>query len=71
MKLKNYGKKSKRMIRLAVFIKGLSATLGASAFVMEDKNLAFGILIVGAICNEIINFINDEEVTNSTSDSGK
>lgn len=69
MKFKNYGKKSKRMIRLAVFVKGLSASLGASAFVMENKNLAFGILIVGAICNELINFINDTD--NSDTDTAK
>lgn len=57
------------MIRLAVFVKGLSASLGASAFVMENKNLAFGILIVGAICNELINFINDTD--NSDTDTAK
>lgn len=65
MKLRNYGKKSKRMIRLAVFIKGLTASLGTSAFVMDNKNLAFGILLIGAISNEIINFINDESTDNS------
>ena len=63
--IKNYGKKTKKLIRLAVAVKSLTATIGASVYFTENKDAAFVILIIGAVLNEVINFLgNDEKIDN-------
>ena len=50
---------TKKAIKLAIAIKGLTASLAAMAYMNDKPNLMFGIMIVGAIANEAINFLSD------------
>ena len=50
---------TKKAIKLAVAVKGLTASLAAMAFVNDNKNYLMVILIVGALANEAINFMSD------------
>jgi len=50
---------TKKAIKLAVAVKGLTASLAAMAFVSDNKNYLMVVLIVGAIANEAINFMSD------------
>ncbi len=56
-RLKNYGDKNRIGKLIATCIKAVTAILGASAILSEQKPyISLGILCVGAIANEIINF---------------
>ena len=50
---------TKKAIKLAVAVKGLTVSLAAMAFVNDDKNYLMIVLIVGAVANEAINFLSD------------
>jgi hypothetical protein len=50
---------TKKAIKLAVAVKGLTASLAAMAFVNDNKNYLMIVLIVGAVANEAINFLSD------------
>lgn len=50
---------TKKAIKLAVAIKGLTASLTAMAYVNDKPNLMFIIMIVGAVANEAVNFLSD------------
>lgn len=50
---------TKAAIKLAVAVKGLTASLVAMAYVNEKQNVMFAIMIVGAVANEVINFLSD------------
>lgn len=51
---------TKMAIKLAVAIKGLTATLVAMACVNSNANLMFAIMLAGAVANEAINFMSDD-----------
>lgn len=56
-RLKNYGDKSPTGKLIALCVKSITAILGASAILSEQKPyITLGILCVGAVANEIINF---------------
>ena len=50
---------TKKAIKLAIAIKGLTASLATMAYMNDKPNLMFGVMIVGAIANEAINFLSD------------
>ncbi len=50
---------TKKAIKLAIAIKGLTASLAAMAYMNDKPNLMFIVMIVGAIANEAINFLSD------------
>jgi len=50
---------TKKAIKLAMAIKGLTASLTAMAFINDKPNIMFGIMIIGALANEAINFLSD------------
>ena len=50
---------SKKAIKLAIALKGLTAALAAMSFVTAKPQLFIAVLIVGAIANEAINFFSD------------
>lgn len=54
---------SKKAIKLAIAVKGLTASLAAMAFVNENQKYMMIILVVGAIANEAINFLSDDTKT--------
>ena len=60
MSNKYYKPKTKRAIKLAMAVKGLTASLVAMAYVSEKPNLMFGLMITGAAMNELINFLSGE-----------
>jgi hypothetical protein len=51
---------TKKAIKLAIAIKGLTASLTAMAFISEKPNVMLIIMIVGAVANEAINFLSDD-----------
>ena len=54
--------KSKRIKLIAVCIKAVTGVLGASMILTEQRPyVTLGILCVGAVANEILNFISSEE----------
>lgn len=59
---------SKKAIKLAIAIKGLTASLAAMAFFAEKPSYIMVIMVIGAISNEAINFFSDDtkEVTDET-----
>ena len=60
-RLKSYGDKNKTGKLIALCIKSVTAILGASAILSEQKPyISLGILCIGAIANEIINFYDWE-----------
>lgn len=65
--MKNYFKpNSKRAIKLATALKGLTATMATMAYVEGKPNFLFIIMIVGALANETINFLSDGANENDT-----
>jgi hypothetical protein len=50
---------TKKAIKLAMAVKGLTASMVAMAFVNDNKTLLIITLMVGAISNEAINFLSD------------
>lgn len=50
---------SKQAIKIAVAVKGLTASVVAMAYVNDKPNLMFILMIVGAVANEAINFLSD------------
>jgi len=50
---------TKKAKKLAIFIKGLAGTLGTTAYVSGNQNASFGVLILGAIANELVNLLSD------------
>lgn len=58
--MKYFKPNSKKAIKLAIAIKGLTASLTAMAFFNDKPNYMFAIMIVGAIANEAINFFSEE-----------
>ena len=50
---------TKRAIKLAMAIKGLTASLTTMAYVNDKPNWMFIIMIIGAIANEVINILSD------------
>lgn len=50
---------TKRAIKLAMAIKGLTASLTTMAYVNDKPNWMFIIMIIGAIANEVINVLSD------------
>jgi hypothetical protein len=64
--MKGYFKpNTQRAIKLATFIKGITASMATMAFMTDRPNLLFTIMIVGAIANETINFLSDASDPNS------
>ena len=56
---------TKKAIKLAIAIKGLTASLTAMAFISEKPNVMLIIMIVGAAANEAINFLSDDTKDNN------
>ncbi len=56
---------TKKAIKLAAFVKGFTGTIGASVFFADYPRTGFFILAIGAIANEIINFLSDETDPNT------
>ena len=56
---------TKKAIKLAIAIKSLTGTLAGASFVMADPNYTIAILVIGALANEAINFLSDNENPNS------
>lgn len=52
---------SKKAIKIAMAIKGLTASLTAMAFVEDSKNWMMIIMILGAVANEAINFLSEDK----------
>ena len=50
---------TKKAIKLATFIKGVTATMTTAAYIIERPTAMFVIMIIGAIANETINFLSD------------
>ncbi|MBP9688476.1 MAG: hypothetical protein KBE91_02620 [Bacteroidia bacterium] len=59
--MKYFKPNSKKAIKLAIAIKGLTASLTAMAFFNDKPKYMFAIMIIGAIANEAINFFSDTE----------
>jgi hypothetical protein len=57
---KYYKPKSKKVIKIATFIKGLTGTIGMSALVADYKWVGITVLLAGAVANEVINFCSDD-----------
>ena len=51
---------SKAAIKIAVAIKGLTASLATMAYINSNSNLLFSIMLAGAVANEAINFLSDD-----------
>ena len=71
MKSKYFKPKTKLAIRIAIAIKGLTASLVAMAYVSEKPNLMFGIMVVGAMANELVNFLSDGSEEVKKNEDGK
>lgn len=54
---------TKKAIKLAIAVKGLTASLAAMAFVTNNTTYLAIVLIVGAVANEAINFLSDDTKT--------
>lgn len=50
---------TKKAIKLATFIKGITASMTTMAYMTERPTAMFVIMIIGAIANETINFLSD------------
>lgn len=59
--MKYFKPNSKKAIKIATAIKGLTATLATFAYVNDKPNLMFVIMIIGAVANEAINFFSEAE----------
>ena len=56
---------TKKAIKLATFIKGITASMATMAFMTDRPNLLLAIMIIGAIANETINLLSDASDPNS------
>lgn len=56
---------TKKAIKIATAIKGLTATIATSTYIMANAEWSLIVLIVGATANEIINLLSDHENPNS------
>ena len=57
--MNNYFKpNTKKAIKIAIFIKGLTATLVVNAYIINNPKLMLIFAIVGAVANETINFLS-------------
>ena len=57
---KNYGKKSKLLIRIATAAKGLTGTIAGYAYFADNNpDLAMKVFFAGAVANEVINFLSN------------
>lgn len=68
--MKHYYKvNTKKAIKFAASIKGLTATLVTYAYFNDKPNMMFIIMVIGAISNEAINFLsdgtNEKNITNT------
>jgi hypothetical protein len=60
--IKNYGKKNKLLIRIAVAIKGFTGTMTAYVYFGEhNPELALLCFAIGAAANEVVNFMGGED----------
>jgi hypothetical protein len=59
--MKYFKPNSKKAIKLAMFIKGLSGALSGTAFANGNEKISLGVLVIGAVCNEVINLFSDGE----------
>ena len=58
--MKNYFKpNTKKAIKLAIFVKSVTASLATMAFFNDKPNVLFIVMVTGAVCNELINFLSD------------
>lgn len=58
---KNYYKPTPaKLIKLALAIKGFIGSISVGTFISGNEKLAFVMLVIGAITNEVINFFSDE-----------
>lgn len=53
-------------IKLAIAVKGLSASLAGMAYMNGKPNLTFAILTIGAVAVEVINFLSDGTKSDKT-----
>lgn len=60
---------TKKAIKLAAAIKGLTATFAGFAYVSDKPTLMLIVMIVGAVANETINFLSDDTKTDNSTDS--
>jgi len=51
---------SKKAIKLALAVKSFTGVLAGSIWVTGDSKTALIVFIVGAIANEVINFLSDD-----------
>lgn len=58
---------TKQAIKLAMAIKGLTASLTAMAFIADKPKYMMVIMIIGAVANEVINLLSDD--TKTTTDA--
>lgn len=56
---------TKKAIKLAMAVKGLSATLGTSVYFSGYPTFGIGCFITGAVLNELINFLSDSTNENT------
>lgn len=56
---------TKKAIKIATAIKGLTATLATVSAIAANVYWVTGVLIVGAVANEVINFLSDAENPNT------
>jgi len=60
--LKNYGGgKSKLLLRLSMFFKGVTGLLAVSTYIMANPTLAVVIVVIGALATEAVEFIKEEQ----------
>jgi hypothetical protein len=55
-KLKNYGDKNDKGKLIALIVKAVTGVAGSAAILNAHPYIALGVLVTGAITNEIINF---------------
>lgn len=59
--MKNYFKPNTRSaIKVAMGIKGFTASLATMAYINSNPHLMFGVMLIGAVANEAINFLSDD-----------
>ena len=64
--MKGYFKpNTKKAIKLAIFIKGVTASMATAAYIIQRPTAMFVIMIIGAIANETINLLSDSSDPNS------
>jgi hypothetical protein len=51
---------TKKAMKLAIAVKGLTASLATMAFIHNNEKYTIIVLIAGAIANEAINFLSDD-----------